>query len=97
LGSAGLARGYAADSILTAQRFVPDPFSLQAGARLYRSGDRVRQLPDGRIELGEIEAALLEHANMKSACVIAQDCGGEKRLLAYLVADPADPQDPKRV
>ncbi|MEE8523392.1 MAG: amino acid adenylation domain-containing protein, partial [Thermoanaerobaculia bacterium] len=50
VGGAGLARGYLGRPALTAARFVPDPFSAEAGARLYRSGDLARYLPDGDLE-----------------------------------------------
>ncbi len=49
VGGPGLARGYLDRPALTAQRFVPDPFSTVPGARLYRTGDLVRCLPDGNI------------------------------------------------
>lgn len=50
VGGIGLARGYCRQSGITAERFVPDPFSAEPGARLYRTGDIVRRLEDGRIE-----------------------------------------------
>ncbi|HSK77696.1 MAG TPA: amino acid adenylation domain-containing protein [Thermoanaerobaculia bacterium] len=50
IGGAGLARGYLGRPDLTAERFVPDPWSLEPGARLYRSGDLVRRLPDGDLQ-----------------------------------------------
>ena len=50
LGGAGLARGYHGRPELTAERFVPHPYSSEEGARLYRTGDLGRYLPDGNIE-----------------------------------------------
>jgi amino acid adenylation domain-containing protein/non-ribosomal peptide synthase protein (TIGR01720 family) len=50
LGGAGLARGYLNRADLTAERFIPDPFSDRPGARLYKTGDLTRYLADGRIE-----------------------------------------------
>lgn len=50
LGGACLARGYLNRPDLTAERFLPDPFSSEPGARLYRTGDLGRRLPDRNIE-----------------------------------------------
>jgi amino acid adenylation domain-containing protein len=56
IGGAGLARGYLNDPVLTSQRFLPDPFSGEAGSRLYRSGDRCRWRADGVLEfLGRLD------------------------------------------
>ncbi len=56
LGGAGLARGYLTRPELTAERFGPDPFQAKDGARVYRTGDRARYLPDGTIEfLGRMD------------------------------------------
>jgi len=56
VGGADLARGYFKRPELTAERFIPDPFSNDPGARLYRTGDLARYLPDGNIEfLGRID------------------------------------------
>lgn len=56
IGGATVANGYLSQREGQAERFVADPFSPVAGARMYRSGDRVRHLPDGSIEfLGRID------------------------------------------
>ncbi|HLL83070.1 MAG TPA: amino acid adenylation domain-containing protein, partial [Longimicrobium sp.] len=52
LGGTQLARGYLARPALTAGLFIPDPFSDGPGARLYRTGDRVRWTADGVLEYG---------------------------------------------
>ncbi|MET0399318.1 MAG: amino acid adenylation domain-containing protein [Longimicrobiaceae bacterium] len=59
VGGAGVARGYLGRPGLTAERFVPDALGGGAGARLYRTGDRVRWLASGELEfLGRIDQQL---------------------------------------
>ena len=56
IGGRGVTAGYLNQPELTSQRFLDDPFSTTRGARMYRTGDRVRQLPDGAIEfLGRVD------------------------------------------
>jgi acyl carrier protein len=56
IGGAGLARGYLNRSDLTADKFISNPFSDEPGARLYKTGDLARYLPDGNIEfIGRID------------------------------------------
>ncbi|MEM9121882.1 MAG: amino acid adenylation domain-containing protein, partial [Pseudomonadota bacterium] len=51
IGGAGVARGYRGRTDLTAERFIPDPFSEGSTGRLYKTGDRGRLLTDGRFVL----------------------------------------------
>lgn len=50
VGGASVTRGYFNRADLTAERFLPDPFSASPGARLYRTGDVARYFSDGRVE-----------------------------------------------
>lgn len=56
IGGNGVARGYWNCPELTAERFLPDPFAADPEARMYRSGDLCRWLPDGNLEfLGRLD------------------------------------------
>ena len=59
IGGPGVSGGYLGMDDLTAERFPPDPWSPEPGARMYRTGDRVRYRPDGTLEfLGRIDRQL---------------------------------------
>ncbi|MDO0928858.1 amino acid adenylation domain-containing protein [Streptomyces sp. TG1A-8] len=108
LGGASVGRGYHERPELTAQRFVPDPFT---GGRMYRTGDLGRFTSDGeldllgridrqvklrgvRVELGEVEAVLLTHGAVGvCAVVVREDAPGDKRLAAYCVPAPGGTVD----
>ena len=56
VGGIGVGRGYLGDEGRTAEAFVPDPFGAEVGARLYKTGDLARYLPDGNLEfLGRLD------------------------------------------
>ena len=62
IGGYGVARGYLNRQDLTAEKFVPDPFSSTPDGRLYRTGDLARYLPDGNIEFcGRIDYQVKIH------------------------------------
>ncbi|VVE06616.1 Tyrocidine synthase 3 [Pandoraea iniqua] len=100
LGGSGLARGYFGRADLSAERFVPDPFSPD-GKRLYRTGDLARWKHDGtleflgrtdhqvkirghRIELGEIEARLAASEGVGAAVVVAHESASGTQLVGYV-------------
>jgi len=100
IGGSGLARGYLGQPELTADRFIPDPFSQ--GGRLYKSGDLGRWREDGivefagrvdhqiklrgfRIEPGEIEAVLRSDQRVAEAVILLHNDGGRSSLVAYVV------------
>jgi amino acid adenylation domain-containing protein/non-ribosomal peptide synthase protein (TIGR01720 family) len=104
LAGDGITRGYLFRPGLTAERFVPNPFS-SSGERMYRTGDLTRFSDDGRIEyvgridhqvkvrgfrieLGEIEARLLAQDSVREGVVLAVDGHSGQQLVAYVV--PSD-------
>ncbi|NEB76737.1 amino acid adenylation domain-containing protein, partial [Streptomyces sp. SID14478] len=111
IGGVPLARGYRGRPGLTADRFVPDPFT--PGGRLYRTGDRARWAADGtldylgradhqlkirgqRIEPGEIEAVLGAHPAVEQAVVLPfRDAEGDLQLAAYAGLGPDDEAAPQ--
>jgi amino acid adenylation domain-containing protein/FkbM family methyltransferase len=112
LGGVPLARGYANQPDLTAERFVPHPLSSKVG-RLYRTGDRARRTPSGvieylgrldeqvklggvRIELGDIESHLLRHPGVERAAVAVRSVAGGADRLAAYVVPGHGPSLPVR-
>lgn len=88
VAGAGLARAYLNRPSLTAERFVPDPFSLEPGARLYRSGDLGRRLARGGLEyLGradhqvKIRGFRIELGEIEAAL---RDCAGVREAAVLL-------------
>ena len=103
IGGVGLARGYINKPELTAEKFVPNPFT--PGERLYKTGDLVRWFPKGdieylgrmdfqikirgfRIELGDIQYHLERVPSVSEAVVACfENPKGDKYLAAYYVAN----------
>ncbi|MGO4159157.1 amino acid adenylation domain-containing protein, partial [Cupriavidus sp. YAF13] len=110
LGGPALARGYLGRAALTADRFVPDPFSAHGG-RLYRTGDRVRRQADGvfeylgriddqvkirgfRVEPCEVAAQLAALPGVRQAAVVADATPTGMQLAGYAVPEDGRRTDP---
>ena len=102
----GLARGYRGQPRLTAASFLPNPFALSPGARMYRSGDLARFRQDGAIEfLGRLDDQIKIHGNrvelgeLESALAQhpavkeAAAAAVENQLVGYLVLRPGEKRD----
>ncbi|QIS05495.1 amino acid adenylation domain-containing protein [Nocardia brasiliensis] len=96
-----LARGYLGRQLVTAERFVADPFGAP-GERMYRSGDRARwraghgyeflgrgdnqvKIRGHRVELGEVEAILATVPGVAAAAAVIRSTAGSAQLIGYLV------------
>ncbi|MGE7888622.1 amino acid adenylation domain-containing protein [Bacillus cereus] len=101
ISGVGLARGYINRTDLTAENFIPNPFSV-LGERMYKTGDIVKVLEDGnlsfvgrkddqlkirgyRIELKDIESTILECSFIKDVFIDVIDNNGEKKMVGYLI------------
>ncbi|HEX8921435.1 MAG TPA: amino acid adenylation domain-containing protein [Pyrinomonadaceae bacterium] len=93
IGGDGLARGYLNRPELTAERFIPHPFSPAPGARLYRSGDLARYRGDGLIEyLGRVDQQVkVRGYRIELGEIEAVLCGvaGVREAIAVVLEDAA--------
>jgi len=109
VGGPGVARGYLGAPVLTAARFLPDPFCAD-GARMYATGDLVRHGAHGleyvgraddqvkirgyRLEPREVERAIGRHAGVREAAVVVAGRGQDRHLVAlYVPYDSTSPRE----
>jgi len=95
IGGAGVARGYLNQPDLTTEKFIPNPFSGRMGARMYKTGDLARYLPDGKIEyLGRMDRQVkvrgfrIELGEIEAA--LRQQAGVREALVALHESMPGD-------
>jgi amino acid adenylation domain-containing protein len=98
VGGAGLARGYLHRRGLTAERFLPNPFSSLPGDRLYRSGDLARYLPNGELEyLGRIDHQVKIRGHRIELGEIQHALNGHPLVAQALVLSGSDRQGEARL
>ncbi|HEY6349974.1 MAG TPA: amino acid adenylation domain-containing protein [Candidatus Angelobacter sp.] len=101
VGGAGVARGYLGRPALTAERFVPNPFSIRPGERLYKTGDLGKykggdleylgradqqvKIRGFRIELGEIENVFRQHPHIQASIAVVREDAGHEKQLILYV------------
>ncbi|HEV2150508.1 MAG TPA: condensation domain-containing protein, partial [Longimicrobiaceae bacterium] len=86
LGGAGVARGYLGRPAPTAAGFLPDPFSPEPGARMYRTGARVRWLPSGELEhLGRVDGQVTVRGFRVDPGAVEEILAGEPEVLEAAV------------
>jgi amino acid adenylation domain-containing protein len=104
IGGDGVALGYLNQAELTAERFVPDPYTTESGAKMYRTGDLGYRRRDGTIEFVgrndlqvkirgfRIELGEIESALLRSGvdCAVVVAQGSSKRLVAYFVSGDSE-------
>jgi len=91
IGGECLASGYFGDPVLSAMKFLPDPYALEAGRTMYRTGDLAQFMPDGNIEfLGRLDHQVkirgfrIELGEIESALI---RCAGVKEAIAIARED----------
>ncbi len=110
ISGAGLARGYLNRPDLSAEKFIPNPFTELTGNRLYRTGDLARFLPDGNIEFFgridhqvkvrgyRIELPEIENILLRQESIKdAVVLAIEQRLVAFIVPAGREETDIKRL
>lgn len=94
----GVARGYRNAPELTVEKFLPDPFSAEPGARMYRTGDMARWSPDGTIEfLGRRDTQVKILGHRVELGEIEAALGGHRGIRQVCVAASADEAGTKRL
>ena len=98
IGGIQVARGYLNRPELTAEKFIPDPFSGAPNARLYKTGDLVRFMPDGNIEyLGRLDHQVKIRGFRIELSEIESVLGGHPSVLQCIVMAREDMPGDKRL